>query len=86
MPKPNSKRWNVLVGNYKAEKKITASPVQILTSLELLHEYAALYGDTDGITPHMKEWVAKRTNCTLSLAYDALIHGVKFDAWLSERA
>lgn len=83
--KQKSKRWNVLVGNYKGEKNITASPVQILTSLELVHEYAAMYGDSDGITPHMKEWVVQRTGCTPTLAYDALIYGVEFNNWLAER-
>ena len=85
MSKGNSKRWNVLVGNYKNEKRITASPVQILTSLELVHEYAGIYGDSDGITPHMKSWAVNRTGCSLAGAYDVLSPGVKFDEWLREK-
>lgn len=83
--KQSSKRWKVLVGNYKGEKNITASPTQILTSLELVHEYAGLHGDVDSITPHMKAWAARRTGCSPALAYDALIHGVNFDKWLAEK-
>lgn len=84
--KQSSKRWKVLVGNYKGEKNITASPTQILTSLELVHEYMNETNNPADISDHMKDWVVKRTGCSPTLAYDTVIHGVKFNNWMNQKS
>lgn len=86
MSKASSKRWNTLVGNYKREKNVTASPGQILSSLDLLHDYMKETGKSSDITEHMKNWVGKKTGSSPVTAYDDVIHGVRFNNWLNEKA
>lgn len=84
MVSSTSKRWNVLVENYKGEKNVQASSVSILTALQYVLEYQSLvHRPVREVTPEFKQWFIGKTGPT-SRATEFLQPGVDFAKWLDE--
>lgn len=100
MVSSTSKRWNVLVENYKGEKNVQASSVSILTALQYVLEYQSLvHRPVREVTPEFKQWIIGKIGPTGGfvvvknpkidasldkLAQSFLQPGVDFANWLDE--